>query len=160
MRVISLRVRAALHTAARGGSIAALATVVSIAQLRKQYLALCQQLGAQGRFQTVAQHDGSAHVEVTADSYQYVVTERGTEFERKRTHDADRLLYWLMSDVVFSVASQYELTHRIEGQDFRRLLFQKEIELMGQLSADWSERKRQEIERILSDHPYDDLACG
>jgi hypothetical protein len=134
--------------------------MVSIAHLRKQYLALCQKLGAKGRFQTAAQHDGSAHVEVTADSYQYVVTERGTEFERKRTDDADELLYWLMADVVFSVASEYELTHRIEGQDFRRLLFQKEIELMGQLSANWSERKRREIEHILSDHPFDDIARG
>ena len=133
---------------------------LSVNRLRSQYSALCAKLGVPGSLRTAAQHDGSAHVEVTTDSYQYVVTERGTEFERRRTTDADELLFWLMCDVTFSLASEYELRHRVSGRDFRRLLFQRQIDLLGQLNADWSERKRREIERVLAAHPYDDIACG
>jgi hypothetical protein len=117
-------------------------------------------LGTRRSFHTAAQHDGSAHVEVAGDAYYYVVTERGTEFERRRTRDSDELLYWLLSDIVFSLTSEYELRHRIAGQDFRRLLFQKQVELMGQLDPGWSERKAHEIQAILSTHPFDDIACG
>lgn len=134
--------------------------MLSVRQLRTRYAALCAKLGAARTLYTAAQHDGSAHVEVCGDSYHYVVTERGTEFERRRTTDTDELLFWLMSDVTFSLASEYELRHRVDGRDFRRLLFQKQIELMGQLNADWSERKKQEIERVLTAHPFDDIACG
>jgi len=134
--------------------------MLSIRQLRARYAALCAKLGAVRSLRTSAQHDGSAHVEVRADSYHYVVTERGSEFERRRTTDPDELLFWLMSDVTFSLASEYELEHRVFGRDFRRLLFQKQIDLMGQLNADWSERKKQEIERVLAAYPYDDVACG
>lgn len=134
--------------------------MLSTRQLRARYAALCAKLGTARSFRTSAQHDGSAHVEVCADSYHYVVTERGAEFERRRTTDPDELLFWLMSDVTFSLACEYEIKHRVRGRDFRRLLFQKQIDLMGQLNADWSERKKQEIERVLVAHPYDDVVCG
>jgi hypothetical protein len=134
--------------------------MLSVTHLRSRYSALCAKLGATRSFQTAPQHDGSVHVEVTVDAYHYVVTERGTEFERRRTTDPDELLFWLMSDVTFNLASEYELKHRISGRDFRRLLFQKQIDLMGQLNAEWSERKRHEIQRVLAAHPYDDIACG
>jgi hypothetical protein len=117
-------------------------------------------LGTRRSFHTAAQHDGSAHVEVAADAYCYVVTERGTELERRRTRDPEELRYWLLSDVVFSLASEYELKHRIAGQDFRRLLFQKQVDLMGQLNPGWSERRTQEIQGTLSTHAYDDIARG
>lgn len=134
--------------------------MLSLAQLRSRYSALCARLGATRPFHTTAQQDGSAHVEVTPHSYHYVVTERGTEFQRRQTADPDELLFWLMSDVTFSLAAGYELEHRVRGRDFRRLLFQKQIDLMAQLNAGWSERRRREIERILVSHPYDDLTCG
>jgi len=128
----------------------------TVAQLRSDYSALCERLGARGVLHTTPQHDGSPHVECVGESYHYVVTERGSEFDRRRTNDPEELLYWLMSGVVFSLASEYELRHRIEGQDPRRLLFQKEIDLMERLSDDWARLKRDEIQRTLSTHPYDD----
>jgi hypothetical protein len=65
-----------------------------------------------------------------------------------------------MSDVTFSLASEYERRHRVSGRDFRRLLFQKQIDLLGQLNADWALRRQHEIERVLAAYPYDDIACG
>ncbi len=72
----------------------------------------------------------------------------------------DELLYWLASDAVFDAASAYELKNRIPGRSFRRLLFEKEIELMARFSAEWAERKRAEIGSILERSPYDDRTEG
>ncbi len=54
------------------------------------------------------------------------------------------------------MASKYELAHRVEGKDSRRLLFQHQTDLLGQLSDDWAERLRQYHERVLENHPFDD----
>lgn len=131
-----------------------------IKQVRSRFLLLCKKLGVTRSFYTAPQHDGSAHVEVVEDSYHYVTTERGIEFERRTTASQEELLYFLLSDVVFEVASEFELSHRVPGQSFRRLLFAKEIELMDQLDLAWGKRKTQEIEERLQKYPYDDALEG
>ena len=90
--------------------------------------------------------------------YHYVISERGNEYDRKMTSDLNDLLYWIFSSVTFSMATDYELKNRIEDQDFRRILFQKQQELLGTLNKEWEERERKEHEYILSNNPFDDLA--
>jgi hypothetical protein len=58
----------------------------------------------------VPQHDGGPHVEIIGDKYHYVVTERGSELERKITTDRQELLYWLISGVVFEMVGDFELS--------------------------------------------------
>ena len=129
-------------------------------QLRSCYLSMCKSAAIPSRFLTTRQDTGAAHVELTNDVYYYVVTERGGELERRATQSEDELLYWLASDAVFDAASAYELKNRIPGRSFRRLLFEKEIELMSRFSAEWAERKRAEIGSILERSPYDDRTEG
>src|SRR4051794_12261854 len=105
------------------------------------------------RFETMPQHDGSAHVEVRDRKYHYVGTERGSETFRKITKSRDELLYWLVSHVAGSVAHDFELKHRIRGRDFRRLLFAKQIEYLSAVKVEWAETKRHEFETILNEHP-------
>jgi hypothetical protein len=50
----------------------------------------------------------------------------------------------------------YELRHRVEGQDPRRLAFQHQLDLLSALSPKWKQRCSQEIEYILTQHPFDD----
>ena len=88
-----------------------------------------------------ATHDGSPHVEIIGAEYHLVVTERGSEFERKTTKDIDELLFWLVSGDVFELACDWELEHRIEGQDSRRLLFAKEIEYLDKTNPKWANKK-------------------
>jgi len=86
-----------------------------IAAIKSRYYSIARQLKAPAahvHFATTPQHDGSPHVEMDGESYCYVVTERGQEFERRRTTDADELLYLLVSDVTRAMASDYELRHR------------------------------------------------
>ena len=118
-----------------------------------QYGAL---LGQKPVLRTTAQHDGSFHVELVNGKYHYVRTERGAENERRISENEDELLFWLFSDFVFDLACKYELENRVPGQDFRRLLFSKRIELMGTIKPEWAERTSNDIQEILAKHPYSD----
>jgi hypothetical protein len=117
-------------------------------------------LGTEGVFHGVPQAFGAPHVEIVGDKYHYVVCERGNEYERKSTTDEDELLYWLISDDVSEMAGDFELKHRVKGKDFRRVRFAKEIALMGRISSEWAERKTDDIQKILADHPYNDRVGG
>ncbi len=134
-------------------------STLSQSTLRRRYLLACEELGVpHGRYPYQARpaHDGSPHVEVSDGVYHYVVTERGEELQRRTTHDADELLYWLLQDVTFSLASDFELRHRVPGQDFRRILFTKQLELLRGLDPAWGQRREREIDRTLHHHPFND----
>ena len=90
--------------------------------------------------------------------YHYVVVERGQELSRVTTPELDNLLYHVLKDVTFELAGKYELKHRVENQDSRRLIFKHQIELFCRLSQRWGEVKAQEHERILEQHLSDDHA--
>ncbi|UZW57322.1 immunity 63 family protein [Sphingobium sp. JS3065] len=102
------------------------------------------------------QGDGAPYV-VVSDAYYFIVEERGIELERRKTNDIDELLYWIFCGVTFSMASDFELRNRKPGEDSRRQLFAKQEALLGQLSAQWRERKLEEHRRILTRHPFNDV---
>lgn len=109
-------------------------------------------------YRTVGTGFGDPHVEIQGDRYEYVVTERGTEFERRGTGDPDELMYWLVSDVIREMAIDHELQHRTPDQDHRRSIFQKEVELFSAIDPVWAARRQSEIAEILRDHPFRDGA--
>jgi hypothetical protein len=99
---------------------------------------------------------GYPHIEVDGSGYHYVVIERGDELDRKSTEHLPELLYWIFRDATHSMAFAYELNHRIEDQDCRRIAFPKQIELMSAISAEMGERAFREIQDVLRVAPYDD----
>jgi hypothetical protein len=99
---------------------------------------------------------GYPHVEMEAGLYHYVVVERGKELDRRSSANYDDLLYWIFKDVTHSLAFSYELTHRVEDQDCRRIAFPRQIELMQRLGPDMGKRLEREIADILERSPYDD----
>lgn len=56
------------------------------------------------------------------------------------------------------MASNYELKNRIEDKDCRRIIFDKQEELLGILSDSWRQKMNQEHYWILRNYPFDDLA--
>lgn len=100
--------------------------------------------------------DGRPHVSFDNNQYNYVYAERGVEFSRKTSDKLNELLYWIMSDIIYSIAFQYELENRIEHRDGRRIIFQKVIQLMGELDPLWALKAQEEIDSILSKSPYND----
>ena len=99
-------------------------------------------------------HSGAPHAEIIKGEYHYVVTERGSEFERKIAENSDELLYWFVSDSVFSIACQWELEHRKESEDSRRQLFSKQIELLNHVNPKWAARKEKYHEQVLKENPF------
>lgn len=100
--------------------------------------------------------DGTPHVEIFGEEYHYVSTERGIENLRKKTSSIDKLLYWIFSDVTSFMSFSYELAHRVPNQDFRRLVFSKQFELLEALNPAWAEIEKKRIGEILHHNPYDD----
>lgn len=96
------------------------------------------------------------HIEVDSHSYHFVVVERGQELERFTTFELDDVFYKIFQNVTFSLAIDYELAHRIETKDSRRITFQKRVDLLAQLSQSWADRQSAELDQILQKHPFDD----
>ena len=96
------------------------------------------------------------HIESDSRGYHYVVVERGQELRRDTTSDLDELLYQVFESVTFSLACDYEGRHRVAGQDSRRLLFARQLQLLSMLSPAWAEREARDHQRILQQHPFND----
>jgi len=105
---------------------------------------------------STASHSGAPHVEINGDEYHFVVTERGSEFERRKTKDIDELLYWFVSGDVSQLATDWELERRIENQDSRRLWFEREVELLQIIKPEWAKRKKHHQMSVLKEHPFND----
>lgn len=69
-----------------------------------------------------------------------MVCERGTEYDRRCTVEFDELLYWTFESVTDSMASGWEVAHRIETEDFRIQQLRKQLDLMEALSPAWRAR--------------------
>jgi hypothetical protein len=133
--------------------------VYSLREIKKEVDRLAARVGASADLLPTYGYseDGARpHIEVDARGYHYAVVERGQEISRITTSDLDELLFHVFAHVTFELASQYELKHRVKHQDFRRLMFRRQIELLTVLSPTWAEIESQSHERILRQHPYTD----
>jgi hypothetical protein len=110
------------------------------------------------RFATSPTDDGGPHVEQVGPTYAFVVTERGSELERRETADPDDILYWLVSEVTREVALKHELHNRKPDVDSRRMWFDLDVRLLSEIRRDWGKRKRAEYDRVLEHHPFQDGA--
>jgi hypothetical protein len=150
--------------------------IFSLSFVRERVRELSQKIAApEGRVLIGESHgDGTPNIEIIGgyefiigvngtpilrDSKKYfafVVNERGIEFERRVTDDLNELLYWIFDAITSSMATDFELHNRIEAQDFRRLWFAKQEELLGVLNPEWRDRKRDHHSEILREHPFID----
>lgn len=131
----------------------------SLQELQTEYTRLCRlafECEAEFSFQTKPQDDGSPHVEFSNGQYQYVVTERGLELERRSTAETDEMLYWMVSDVTFWSGVEFELKNRVEGRDCRRMIFTEWRRLMARCGASFAEWLDRHIEKTLRLNPYND----
>jgi hypothetical protein len=95
-------------------------------------------------------------IRVEKSGYHYVILEKGQEIKHQVTKNLDELLYSTFKDITFEMACDYEVRNRIEGQDFRRLLFNKQLELINLISEEFSLLLKTEIEGILKKYPFKD----
>ena len=131
----------------------------SISTIRKKVKEYGNKINAPTRLLSVRTSSdgfGTPHIEIDENGYNYVVSERGVEYERKKTKEITKLLYWIFNDIVFNMASDYELEHRNPNEDSRRQLFAKIIELMEQLDSNFAQWQKEELDKFLEEAPYDD----
>jgi Immunity protein 63 len=135
--------------------------MLTLSEIKQEVDRLAAQIGASGYvFPTYGRADDGArpHIEVDSRGYHYVNVERGQEFKRITTGELNELLYHVFEAVTFSLASDYELKHRVDSEDFRRRLFQRQIEILSLLREEWSNREARSHEQILTEYPFDDFA--
>jgi hypothetical protein len=101
---------------------------------------------------------GLPHIEVDSRGLHYVNVERGEELQRSTTRDPKELAYWVFQDVTFWMGMDFEVKNRKELQDCRRMIYQKQLELLGELDDSWVEKTKRHHEAVLKEHPYDDFA--
>ena len=129
----------------------------SLSSIETRYRSITEQLAAPSRhvrFSVTPQYDEGKHVELRNGLYFYLTFERGDERDRRMTLDPNELLYWLVSDLTWAMAREYELSNRVANEDCRRLLFSKHLELLAQVDGKWSQKKRAEYDEILIRYPY------
>jgi hypothetical protein len=132
-------------------------TCTELERLRSEVTRLASLIGAPERYLPTygRSEDGARpHVEFGGGQFHYVVVERGTELRRESSADANEILYHVFEGVTFSMACHYELRHRRPSEDFRRQLFDVQLQLLGQLSADWQRRTRARLDEVLRRHPF------
>jgi hypothetical protein len=100
--------------------------------------------------------DGTPHIQLNDETYDYVIEERGCEFSRRKTSNLDELLYWILNDASSRYAFDYELQNRIPDQDPRRIAFSLKIEIMKNISPDWSYQIQKHVNETLKNSPYVD----
>lgn len=110
-----------------------------------------EQLGLAGR-----SGDEGFFVREEAGEYLLCSFERGKVDIRHRTSSVDDLLYRFFESVTASMALAYELRHRVPGQDFRRVAFARQEELLRQMFPEWADRRKQEHAAILRQSPFRD----
>jgi len=133
--------------------------IYSISTIRKKVKEYGKKINAPTRFLRVPSLSngfGTPYIEIDKNGYNYVVSERGTEFKRQHTKDITKFVYWIFKDIVFQIASEYELNHRRPNEDSRRQLFAKTIELMELLDPKFAKWEKEEIKKILEKNPYCD----
>lgn len=99
----------------------------------------------------VRRDNGYPHIEIDGTLMSYVTMERGQETERRSSTELDDILYWVFESVTFSMAADWELHHRVEGQDFRRLLWTKQLELLDALNPTWTARCRADLGHLIAE---------
>lgn len=133
--------------------------MLTLAEIEHRVQALATRIGATANDLPTFGHSrdgGYPHIEVDEHGYHYVTVERGNELEHITTPDIDELLWQIFQNAAAALAIGFELKHRISGQDFRRQMFAKRIELLGTLLPAWAKRERAYVDAVLLKNPYDD----
>jgi hypothetical protein len=88
----------------------------------------------------------------------YIVRERGEVLEQRETSDLEDLLSWVFQDLTFQMATEFERKNRAPHHDIRRLLWEHQLQLLDRLRPEWRIERQRQIDQILKENPFSDLA--
>ena len=88
--------------------------------------------------------------------YMLQANEKGTLTDMCETTDKREILWGVVNNVSIDTMLQYARSHTPTDVDFRRAMFEKELEIFSAFGADFKQRKEREIAEILERFPYND----
>ena len=100
--------------------------------------------------------DGSPYIEITDVEYIYLAFDRSIRTLYKKTKDINELLYWVFSNITFTMACSYEAAHHDSKVDSRRKIFSYQLSLLEKLDPSWKSRRGKEVDEILINSPFED----
>ena len=100
--------------------------------------------------------DGLPRIEIGDSQYHFVVEEYGREQFRVSSDNVDEILYHVFGGITYDMAMDYEMQYRVPGKDHRRLRFQRQIELLSQISPDWPTRIQDHHRELVLEYPFRD----
>ncbi|MGE5424589.1 MAG: Imm63 family immunity protein [Syntrophothermus sp.] len=137
---------------------------ISLSELRKAVNEMAAKVNIPApslAYYFIPNQDAHPYIEIDNNGQMnYVISERGQEYQRNITDDPDELLYLLFENVTRNMASDYELANRKEGQDMRHILFSKQEELLGILNENWKKRKIEEHKQVIKASALRDSYCN
>ena len=89
--------------------------------------------------------------------YHILFTEKGKVREDKITTDEKEVIRSVLDIVSFDIAMEFAISNREKNKDFRRKLFEKEVEIYSLFGETFEKSKKREIEEILKENPYKDI---
>ena len=89
--------------------------------------------------------------------YHILFTEKGKVREDKITTDEKEVIRSVLDIVSFDMAMEFAISNREKNKDFRRKLFEKEVEIYSLFGETFEKSKKREIEEILKENPYKDI---
>lgn len=90
------------------------------------------------------------------DKYHVLYSEKGQVRQDKFISEKEEVLLYVLDRISFNVAMKYAMQNKEEGKDFRRALFEKQLEIYSLFGEKIEKNKRLEIEEILKRNPYND----
>lgn len=91
------------------------------------------------------------------NEYCYVeIGDRGEVENVTKSLEVKKILYKVYSNITFNEAVAFSMNKRNENIDFRRLLFDKQLELLKNIDEIYYNKRMEEIEEILLNSPYKD----
>lgn len=91
------------------------------------------------------------------NAYHILFAEKGKIRDEKVTTDEKKIIYSVLDIVSFDIAMKFAISNREKNKDFRRKLFEKEVEIYSLFGETFEKSKKREIEEILKENPYKDI---
>ena len=104
---------------------------------------------------TTTSNDG-IYIFSTQEEYLIIQSEKGITSLVLKSNNQNDILWEVLDIVVFHIALTYATQVYNHKSDFRRILFEKEIELFSLFGDDYKNKKAEIIKSIVEKHPFND----
>lgn len=90
------------------------------------------------------------------EGYHFGINERGVLRTNIVTQNLDDITYQLLRSDIFWMSFEYERKNRVEGQDNRRIMFNKMLQYWSIIGEYYVEREKRKINEALKNNPFAD----